>query len=458
MAEAAPEAPGVGLTEETTPVQEEHGEERRSRGSRRRREPGLFSDAPAAQSRGRAARLPSSVDSAIAPVSRAEWQATWRESAPAVAQLREGSLRPTMPGSGRSSRGRGGGRGRENARERVIAAEVPSSLGIGDLQTQRVTQLDGKQLDDEVESLLYLQLKRAFRFFSPSAVSFYQPELKLLLRLALFRAAMWPWHTTYGMRLQNLSYRNEWWHGDGLVGRLLRKVIPTVLLKPPSRVAELGLPRTDKFVSTPLTHRRHAALSRLQLLLYVVGWIGGRYIVQRLMLLSSVRGWSEEEQGSAKLAIWQLLHILEKVSSLVEFVSFTVFLFQGRYQSIVARVLGMRLVSASRTLPRQVSFEYMNRQLVWQGFTEFLMFLLPLLDISGWKKTVQQWIRGPARKSLPAGTCPICSASPINTQYLTDCNHSFCYYCLSTAMLEDPAFCCLRCGHKVRSIRRSKSV
>jgi len=340
----------------------------------------------------------------------------------------------------------------------VIAAELPSALGLDELQTQRVTQLDGKQLDDEVESLLYLQLKRAFRFFSPSSVHFYEPELKLLLRLALFRAAIWPWHTSYGMRLQNLSYRNEWMHSGGFLGRLLGRLLPRALLKPPARVAEVALPRADKFVSTPLAHRRHAALSRLQLLLYVLGWIGGRYAVQRLLLLSSSQGWAEEEQGSAKLAVWQVLRVLEKVSSLVEFLSFAVFLFRGRYLSIVDRLLGMRLISASRTLPRQVSFEYMNRQLVWQGFTEFLMFLLPLLDVSGWKKTLQQWVRGPTRKSLPAGTCPICNASPINTQYITDCNHSFCYYCLSTAMMEDPAFCCLRCGHKVRSIRRSKSV
>jgi len=40
----------------------------------------------------------------------------------------------------------------------------------------------------------------------------------------------------------------------------------------------------------------------------------------------------------------------------------------------------MRLVSIQRLTTRDVSYEFMNRQMVWHAFTEFLLFLLPLIN------------------------------------------------------------------------------
>lgn len=40
-----------------------------------------------------------------------------------------------------------------------------------------------------------------------------------------------------------------------------------------------------------------------------------------------------------------------------------------RYRSVVERVLGTRLVYARPAMSRAVSFEFMNRQLVWQEFS-----------------------------------------------------------------------------------------
>jgi len=43
-------------------------------------------------------------------------------------------------------------------------------------------------------------------------------------------------------------------------------------------------------------------------------------------------------------------------------------------------MLNLRLVSAQRLAKRDVSYEFMNRQMVWHAFTEFLLFLLPLIN------------------------------------------------------------------------------
>lgn len=40
-----------------------------------------------------------------------------------------------------------------------------------------------------------------------------------------------------------------------------------------------------------------------------------------------------------------------------------------RYRTLVDRVLGMRLIYAQRSITPNVSFEFLNRQLVWEAFT-----------------------------------------------------------------------------------------
>lgn len=40
-----------------------------------------------------------------------------------------------------------------------------------------------------------------------------------------------------------------------------------------------------------------------------------------------------------------------------------------RYRTLVDRILGMRLIYAERSVSRNVSFEFLNRQLVWEAFT-----------------------------------------------------------------------------------------
>lgn len=84
--------------------------------------------------------------------------------------------------------------------------------------------------------------------------------------------------------------------------------------------------------------------------------------------------------------------------SIAAFVSFLVFLVNGRYRTLVDRILRIRLAPPSAQASREVSFEYLNRQLVWHAFTEFLLFLLPLVGISRWRR----WISRAWRKTVSA--------------------------------------------------------
>ena len=172
----------------------------------------------------------------------------------------------------------------------------------------------------------------------------------------------------------------------------------------------------------------------------------------------------------------------------------------GRYRTLVDRLLRLRLTPGSSQLRNEVSFEYLNRQLVWHAFTEFLLFMLPLVGIRRWRRWLtrawQALVSFITRTNngnendqraageyafLPERTCAICyedqtlaAASPediqkisastssgivgsaktdITTPYETiPCGCVYCFVCLVQRLqLEDgSAWTCLRCGTEVK--------
>ncbi|KAF3029581.1 peroxisome assembly protein (Peroxin-2) [Didymella heteroderae] len=156
------------------------------------------------------------------------------------------------------------------------------------------------------------------------------------------------------------------------------------------------------------------------------------------------------------------------------------------------------------TWRREVSFEYPNRQLVWHAFTEFLLFLLPLVGISCWRRILSRSIRRlrttflsllgrhPSSDSdsdtsatpagelafLPDRTCAICyrdqnpvstseadllatgggvvgsAATDITNPYETDCPAAcvYCFACIAQRIAneEGEGWPCLRCGALVQ--------
>ena len=198
---------------------------------------------------------------------------------------------------------------------------------------------------------------------------------------------------------------------------------------------------------------------------------------------------------------------LARVSSLLStthdaasFISFLVFLVNGRYRTLLDRILRLRLVPPTNQVSREVSFEYLNRQLVWHAFTEFLLFLLPLVGINRWRRWLARaWRKWKAllRNSneeeeepgggelsfLPERTCAICyqdqnptvtseseilaviSASSgvigsaqtdITNPYETiPCRCIYCFVCLATRLEaeEGEGFVCLRCGSLVKQCK-----
>ncbi|KAK6912040.1 Pex, N-terminal, partial [Dillenia turbinata] len=86
-------------------------------------------------------------------------------------------------------------------------------------------------------------------------------------------------------------------------------------------------------------------------------------------------------------------------------------------RSLIERVLRARLVYRSPTVNRAVSFEYMNRQLVWNAFSEMLLSI-PLLSSTSIRNFLRPFSKDKSSSSSEDEiVCPICQANP-TTEFL----------------------------------------
>lgn len=333
----------------------------------------------------------------------------------------------------------------------------------------RVGQVDAELLDEELLSLLRGQVSDALKYFGGHLSDDWGAEIGAILRAIVWKLSIWDRATSYGASLQGLHYvdaRGETGGGASMIT---------------------------------------AQATKFQRAAYGLLTVGGRYSWQKLedWLLDKEGGYEEPTalvKTLSKFASWA--STTHEVAGLV---SFLVFLYNGKYRTLIDRVLRMRLAPASARTSREVSFEYLNRQLVWHAFTEFLLFLLPLVGIArwrrwlarAWKKAKSTFIRktddeddtaGGELGFLPERTCAICyrdqntvtggseadamaqSAGNVgggggvigsaqtditNPYEAIPCGCIYCFVCLAKRIEaeEGEGWTCLRCGDVVKECK-----
>eukprot|EP01100_Stratorugosa_tubuloviscum_P015346 TRINITY_DN8753_c0_g1_i1.p1 TRINITY_DN8753_c0_g1~~TRINITY_DN8753_c0_g1_i1.p1 ORF type:complete len:354 (-),score=127.88 TRINITY_DN8753_c0_g1_i1:124-1185(-) len=313
------------------------------------------------------------------------------------------------------------------------------------LPVLRVNQLDAYRLDCEIFELLRAQLIKSCSLLSPSFSERFQPELKALLRAIIFKLSLYSTNSTYGNSLQNLEYRDETFDYGSHILATSAKIPP----------------------------------SYSQKLLYAFATIFIPYIWERVLLYATWNNWSSRSRSRFdwRYKVWKCMRMLDNILHLANLINFIVFLFDGCYPQLIDRLIRIRLVYSKKSLSRQVNFEYMNSQLVRVGFTEFLLFIIPLLQIEKLKRIVINKIRKlwqlTIRKRINFGSsylntqeiddnlklseigCTICSIKPINTPVISNCSHFFCYYCLQVAITRDNGETpCPKCANAIKLFRR----
>ncbi|KAF9685187.1 hypothetical protein SADUNF_Sadunf03G0028300 [Salix dunnii] len=328
------------------------------------------------------------------------------------------------------------------------------------ISISRVNQFDAARLDIEMSAMLKEQLVKVFSLVKPGMLFQYEPELDAFLEFLIWRFSIWVDKPTPGNALMDLRYRDEramesrgkgrqsvWeFRRDGLEGMRLRK----------GRGIQVNYPSFVWILKWEFrTGLEGPGLTIAQKIWYCIATVGGQYTWARLQSFSAFRRWGDSEQRPLARRAWILIQRVEGLYKVASFGNLLVFLYTGRFRNLIERVLKARLVYGSPNMNRAVSFEYMNRQLVWNEFSEMLLLLLPLLNSSSVKKILSPFSKDKSSSSkVDDDTCPICQAIPAIPFLALPCQHRYCYYCLRTRCAAASSFRCPRCGEPVVAMQR----
>ena len=213
-----------------------------------------------------------------------------------------------------------------------------------DVRVLRVSQIDAGRLDAELTSLLREQLLRVFARVHPAAVARRTPELTLGLDLLVFYFTVWSHRPTPGMELMNLRYRDE-----------RRPLVGTSGME---------------------GHR----LSVAQRLAHGVAFVAGRFLWSKLTRAAHDAGWSDAEPHTWRHRAWRAVGHAENAHAVATLVNLLLFLRSGRFRTPWERLSRARLVYHEPNTARVVSFEYLNRQILWRELSDLALFVLPMLD------------------------------------------------------------------------------
>ncbi|ODV97718.1 hypothetical protein PACTADRAFT_223 [Pachysolen tannophilus NRRL Y-2460] len=199
-----------------------------------------------------------------------------------------------------------------------------------------------------------------------------------------------------------------------------------------------------------------------------------------------------------------ILPNISKVYSIAMLVNFLQFLIDGNYPTIAFRFSNIKLKpspgSSSTALnsPENISYEFQNRQLVWNTLTEFLLFTLPILKLPKFSTRLINLVMGKNRNlktdsataeisaygNTSLKECAICllqegnnatignnndhsgltsgNHNLITNPYITNCGHCYCYICILSKLEqyrgEKDHWKCLRCGQDVKWCKKFDDV
>ena len=283
----------------------------------------------------------------------------------------------------------------------------------GQEKVLRVSQLDASELDEELSELLQDQFVNLFKLL-PSVHQFrVKPELRALVRFLIWQYSIQTHGQSFGQRMMDLTY-------------------------------SIG---ADQL--TPIRFNQKAVL-----FLFMVGaeWLQERLDTICKLLLLPVR-----PSVLQKTLNWIVMSV--KILSLGNFV---MFLLSGQFPTLRERVLGLRMVPEHPQTLRQMSYEYMNREILWHGFSEFLFFVLPHFNLFAIRNWLRRYVSFGREGNVPPSggvvaltatdfaACAFCESLP-TMPYVADCGHVYCYYCLRANCLADSHFPCSACGSQVRN-------
>ncbi|XP_053323245.1 peroxisome biogenesis factor 2 [Spea bombifrons] len=277
----------------------------------------------------------------------------------------------------------------------------------------RISQLDAIELNKALEQLIWSQFSNCFQGFKPGILTRFEPELKASLWLFLWRYTVYSKNATVGQAILDIQYKND-------------------------------LAETKKY----------RPLNKQQKLWFALFTVGGKWLEERSYDL-----FSNHPLGLSFQKTKYFIGLLSGLLKLSSLLNFLIFLQQGKFATLTERFLGIRSVFSKPQNVRQIGFEYMNREIMWHGFAEFLVFLLPLINTQKLKSKLFSWckpIKGHTRNdpslAVHCKECCLCGEWP-TMPHTIGCPHVFCYYCIKSHSMSDMYFTCPKCSSQVHNLQ-----
>uniref|UniRef100_A0A7S2W7T0 RING-type E3 ubiquitin transferase (cysteine targeting) n=1 Tax=Rhizochromulina marina TaxID=1034831 RepID=A0A7S2W7T0_9STRA len=346
---------------------------------------------------------------------------------------------------------------------------------VGPRQVLSVNQLDAQSIDKELLAIFKGQVDRILEPLDPDASFRYGPEITAALQFLLWWSCIWKDRPTPGMAMMNLRYTDA------------------------------------RGVASPTQMAGRVRWQRLCLagLSVLVPWIFARIRARGLS-----RGWASRPPNDSRRRAWALLERLYGIWKYIHLFNLLAFLRTGIFPSVAERLSQLKYANergGPEANQRSINLQFMNRQLLWDGFTQASLFLLPLLDRNmarriyatatrrggrirsslarSWEQCVQfatgnvpvsssgnnvstaspqaqtsqgafpeigVFPRGQGR-TLQVESCSFCGAQPALTPQIASCGDTFCYYCIQCVGVEEgdgtAVPLCPKCGDPVSHYR-----
>lgn len=318
---------------------------------------------------------------------------------------------------------------------------------------QRETQLDGAHLDGAYYDMLHEQLKEIFKFVPDGShanlLKLYGPELGALLQVVVWWFTIFQDTAGPGLKFMGLKYRNEWGVHEGVASR------GESPLRPWQKIGYLVLGVGIRWgwakVKQMLEEVRPALQQRRRAIAYIPQ-------SQRAEALERLA----QREGTTQMRLLHGCEKAEKAFRTLSLLNFLVFLYDGKYCSLLDRLMGARLVYMNRHAPRSIPFDFMNQQLVFDELTGFVKFLVPYVQalartrIASWvlgsKKAVKG--SGPTGGGTEGHACTMCGAEEPAMPHMGRCGHVGCYVCLMSGIAAEPGrFSCPRCSTPIGKLQ-----
>ncbi|XP_029385175.1 peroxisome biogenesis factor 2 isoform X2 [Echeneis naucrates] len=281
----------------------------------------------------------------------------------------------------------------------------------------RISQLDALELDLALEQLVWTQFSQCFQNFRPGLLTPVEPELRALLQLLVWRFTLYSSSATVGQSLLSLRYHN-------------------------------ALSSSPNY--RPLSRRQKLCLALLS--------VGPRWLQERshslLLYLGLSTGGQTSERDNGLLQNGRtVLTLVSGIAQVTSIINFLVFLRKGRHPFLAERIVGAQAVFSKPNVVRDITYQYMNRELLWHGFAEFLIFLLPLINTRKLKATLYTIAFGKESANDEGGRdmqglwkeCGLCGEWP-TMPHTVGCQHVFCYYCIKSHSIAETCLTCPKCG------------